>query len=102
MQSIKLSDYLTPRENRKIDRILDKAAKRVRQKDGSTVKVVKAFLFLKCPLQKGQGEIPESHPECWREMSKLMMLIQEYCKSNGCFQYTSYIPEGEDDELPFD
>ena len=100
MQSTKLSDYLTSWENRKIDKILDKAAKRAKQKHGDTVKVVKAFLFLKCPLQKGQGGAPESHPECWREMSKLMMLIQEFCKSNGCFQYM-YVPEGEDDELPF-
>ena len=101
MQSTKLSDYLTPRENRKIDRILDKAAKRAKRENGDTVKVVKAFLFLKCPLQKGQGEIPENHPECWKEMSQLLMYIEEFCRSNGCYPYTQYVPEGEDNELPF-
>lgn len=64
----------------------------------------KTFLFFKCPLQKQQGDIPESHPECWKEMVELLESVWNFCQSNECCHFIRYDPDtGDiDDELPFD
>lgn len=103
MRNTKLDDYLTPRENKKIDKILDKAAARMEKELGEKYRV-KAYIFLKCPLQKQQGDISENHPQCWEEMKELLESIWAFCQSNGCCHYIRYDPlTGDiDDELPFD
>lgn len=105
MRITKLSEYLTPRENRKIDKLLDRAASRMEKQLGEEAgNRVKTFLFFKCPLQKRQGDIPESHPECWKEMVELLESVWNFCQSNECCHFIRYDPEtGDiDDELPFD
>lgn len=104
MDGISLSDYLTKRENRKIDKILDRAAKRRKKVEGD---IARAFLFIKCPLQcKSCDDVPKSYPECWENnMSKLLESIWAFCQSNGCCKFIIFDPdEGEvyEDELPFD
>ena len=104
MAGILLSDYLTKRENRKIDKILDKAAKRRKKAEGDTAR---AFLFVKCPMQcKSSCDAAESHPECWENsMSILLKSIWAFCQSNKCCKFVIFDPDlGEvfEDELPFD
>ena len=104
MAGILLSDYLTKRENRKIDKILDKAAKRRKKKEGDTAE---AFLFIKCPMQcKPSGDIAECHPECWENsMSKLLESIWAFCQANECCKFIIFDPDENEvfeDELPFD
>lgn len=103
MDGIKLSDYLTKRENRKIDKILEKAAKRRKKVEGDTAR---AFLFIKCPLQcKSSGDAAESYPGCWENnMCKLLESVWAFCQSNGCCHFVIFDPDENEvyeDELPF-
>lgn len=99
-----LKNYMTEEEQRQIDVLLNRAKKRMRERQVSNQEHQFLFMGCQCECYEGmmqQNQEKQKKADFEEDIQKLLNQICGFCKKHrGCFRESEMEGEGEDD-LPF-